>query len=92
MGNYFYEKSKMYYEKYKAGKLVKKVDSIIKDGNKYLTIIREGKRAMFAGGSVDDGESTRQVIRCTVKELEVLKLWEQTLNLVKKIEQENISI
>ena len=34
MGDYFYEKSKMYYEKYKAKKLVKKVSAIIKDGNK----------------------------------------------------------
>lgn len=62
MGDYFYEKSKMYYEKYKARKLVKKVGSIIKNGDKYLTIIREGKRPMFAGGSVDEGETTRQAI------------------------------
>lgn len=160
MGEYFYEKSKMYYEKYKAGKLTKKVGSIIKDGNKYLTLIREGKRAMFAGGSVDEGESTRQaVVRevfeecgakvvklkylkkdyytvdwefegkifpnkrvsytylceiekgdlkaqglegefskdttlkwCTVEELEKLKLWEPTLELVKKIEREHIEV
>lgn len=62
MSNYFYEKSKMYYEKYKAGKLVKKVGSIIKDGNKYLAILRDGKRPMFAGGSVDEGETTKQAI------------------------------
>lgn len=62
MGSYFYEKSKMYYEKYKAGKLTKKVGSIIKDGNKYLTILRAGKKPMFAGGSVDEGETTRQAI------------------------------
>lgn len=160
MGNYFYEKSKMYYEKYKAGKLVKKVGSIIKDGDKYLTIVREGKRAMFAGGSVDDGETTRDAIVrevfeecgakviklkylkkeyysvdwefegiifknkrvsytylceiekeglnikgldgefsgnetlrwCTLKELEELRLWEPTLELVKKIERENITV
>lgn len=160
MSNYFYEKSKMYYEKYKAGKLTKKVDSIIKDGNKYLTILREGRRAMFAGGSVDDGETTRQAVArevleecgakvtklkylskiyysvdwefegvkfpnkrvsytylckidkdnlgihgldgefdentslkwCTVEELERLRLWEPTLELVKKIERENIQI
>ena len=48
MGSYFYEKSKMYYEKYKAGKLTKKVGSIVKDGNKYLTILRTGKRPIFA--------------------------------------------
>ena len=62
MGDYFYEKSKMYYEKYKAKKLVKKVGAIIKDGNKYLTLVREGKRAMFAGGSVEEGETTRQAV------------------------------
>ena len=62
MSKYFFEKSKWYYEKYKAGKFVKKVGAIIKDGNKYLTIIREGKKPMFAGGSVDDGETTRQAV------------------------------
>ena len=62
MSDYFYEKSKMYYEKYKAGKLTKKVGSIIKNGDKYLIILRAGKRPMFAGGSVDEGETTRQAI------------------------------
>jgi 8-oxo-dGTP pyrophosphatase MutT (NUDIX family) len=38
------------------------VGSIIKDGDKYLAIIRPGKRAMFAGGSVEEGETTRQAI------------------------------
>ena len=158
MGDYFYEKSKMYYEKYKAGKLTKKVSSIIKDGNKYLTIVREGKRAMFAGGSVDEGETTRQAIVrevfeecgakvtklkyikkdyysvdwefegvkfpnrrvsytylceiekgnlravglegefdknttlkwCTVEELEQLRLWEPTLELIKKLEGDHL--
>lgn len=158
MSNYFYEKSKFYYEKYKAGKLTKKVGAIIKDGDKYLTLIKDGKKAMFAGGSVDDGETTRQaVVRevfeetgakvtrlkylhkeyysvdwefegvvfpnkrvaytylcqiekgnlnanglegefdnnmslkwCTVKELEDLKLYKTDLELVKKIEKENI--
>ncbi len=161
MSNYFDEKSKMYYEKYKAGKLVKKVGAIIKDGNRYLSIVREGKRVMFAGGSVDEGETTRQaVIRevyeecgakvtklkyvkknyysveweyegvkfpnkrvsytylceiekgsekgakgldgefdestyikwCTVEELENLRLWEPTLELVKRIEMEHIDV
>lgn len=62
MGSYYYEKSKMYYEKYKAKKLTKKVGSIVKDGNKYLTILRAGKRPMFAGGSVDEGETAREAI------------------------------
>ena len=62
MGSYFYEKSKMYYEKYKAKKLTKKVGSIIKSGSKYLTILRNDKRPMFAGGSVDEGETTHQAI------------------------------
>lgn len=160
MSNYFYEKSKFYYEKYKAGKLTKKVGAIIKDGNKYLTIIRDGKRAMFAGGSVDEGETTRQAIVrevfeeagakvtklkylkrdyysvdwefesikfpnkrveytylcevekgnysaqglegefdkntalkwCTLSELEQLRLWGPTLELVKKIEDEHIKV
>jgi len=160
MGDYFYEKSKMYYEKYKAGKLTKKVGSIVKDGDKYLTILRVGKRPMFAGGSVDDGETTRQAIVrevleetgakvvklkylareyysvnwefegitfpnkrveytylcevekgdynaqglegefdkdttvkwCTIKELEELGMWGPTLDLVKKVERENIKI
>ena len=160
MVDYFYQKSKMYYEKYKAGRLVKKVGAIIKDGNRYLTLIREGKRAMFAGGSVDDGETSRQaVVRevfeecgakvtklkylkkdyysvdwefegrkfpnkrvsytylcevekgdlsakgvegefdkntslkwCTVCELEELGLWTPMLELVKKIERENIEV
>lgn len=62
MSDYYYEKSKMYYEKYLAKKLTKKVGSIIKSGNKYLAIIREGKRPCFPGGSVDEGETTRQAI------------------------------
>ncbi len=62
MSDYFYQKSKMYYEKYKAGKLTKKVGSIVRDGNKYLTILIPGKRPMFAGGSVDDGETTREAV------------------------------
>ena len=160
MSDYFYDKSKKYYEKYKAGKLTKKVGSIIKDGNKYLTIIRDGKRPMFAGGSVDEGETTREaVVRevleetgakviklkylareyysvdwefegkkfpnkrvsytylckiengnlraqgidgefdsgtslkwCTLKKLENLGMWGPTLELVKKVERENIEI
>ena len=160
MGSYFYEKSKMYYEKYKAKKLTKKVGSIVKCGNRYLTILRAGKKPMFAGGSVDEGETTREaivrevfeetgakvtklkylareyysvdwefegvtfpnkrveytylcevaegdysaqglegefdkdtrVVWCTAKELEELGLWGPTLELVKKIEKENIKI
>ncbi len=157
MGEYFYKKSKMYYENFKAGKLTKKVSSIIKDGNKYLTIVREGKRAAFAGGSIDEGETAKNaIIReileecgakviklkylkrdyysvdwefegiifpnkrvsytylckiekddltarglegefdkdktslrwCTIEELESLRLWEPTLELVKKVEKE----
>ena len=77
MSDYFYEKSKFYYEKFKAGKLTKKVGAIIKDGNKYLTLIKDGKKAMFSGGSVDDGETTRQaVIREVLEETgaKVIKL------------------
>jgi len=160
MSDYFYQKSKMYYEKYKAKKLTKKVGAIVKDGNRYLTILRVGKRPMFAGGSVDEGETTRQAVArevfeetgakvtklkylarsyysvdwefegitfpnkrvdytylcevekrdycaqglngefdkdtkvkwCTSKELEELGMWEPTLELVKKIERENITI
>lgn len=158
MGDYFYEKSKMYYERFLAKKLTKKVGSIIKSGDKYLTIIRQGKKPCFAGGSVDEGETTKQaIIRevfeetgakvvklkylkkdyysvdwefegikfpnkrveytylcevedeklnikglkgefdnnttlkwCTSKELEDLGLWQLTLQLIKKIEKENI--
>ena len=160
MSDYFYQKSKMYYEKYKAGKLTKKVGSIVKKGDKYLTILRNGKRPMFAGGSVDEGETTRQaVVReileetgakvtklkyltrdyysvdwefegitfpnkrveytylcevedgdynavglegefdkgtrvkwCTIQELEELGMWGPTLDLVKKVEKENIEV
>lgn len=161
MSDYFYEKSKFYYKKYKEGKLTRKVGAIIKDRDKYLTIIQDGKKAMFVGGSVDDGETTRQaIIRevleetgakvnklkylhkeyysvdwefegvvfpnkrvayaylceiekgnflyakgldgefddnmslkwCTLKELEDLKLYKGDLELVKKIEKENIVI
>ena len=160
MSDYFYEKSKMYYEKYKAKKLTKKVGSVVKDGNKYLTILRNGKRPMFAGGSVDEGETTRQaiirevleetgakvtklkyiareyysvdwefegitfpnkrveytylcevekgdycalglegefdkdtrVVWCTIQELEELGMWGPTLDLVKKVERENIEV
>lgn len=77
MSDYFYEKSKFYYEKYKAGKLTRKVGAIIKDGDKYLTLIKNGNKAMFAGGSVDDGETTRQaVVREVLEETgaKVLKL------------------
>ena len=62
MSDYFYEKSKFYYEKYKAGKFTRKVGAIIKDGDKYLTLIKNGNKAMFSGGSVDDGETTRQAV------------------------------
>ena len=62
MSDYFYEKSKFYYKKYKAGKLTRKVGAIIKDGDKYLTLIKNGNKAMFSGGSVDDGETTRQAV------------------------------
>lgn len=160
MSDYFYEKSKFYYDKYKAGKLTRKVGAIIKDGNKYLTLIKNGNKAMFSGGSVDDGETTKQaVVRevleetgakviklkylhreyysvdwefegvkfpnkrvsytylcevkkgdlkaiglegefgdnitlkwCTSKELEDLKLYKVDLELVKKIEKENIKV
>lgn len=160
MSDYFYKKSKFYYEKFKAGKLTRKVGAIIKDGDKYLTLIKNGNKAMFAGGSVDDGETTRQaVVRevleetgakvtklkylhreyysvdwefegivfpnkrvsytylcevekgdlsaiglegefdnnmtlkwCTSKELEELKLYKVDLELVKRIEKENIEI
>lgn len=161
MSDYFYEKSKFYYEKYQAGKLTRKVGAIIKDGDKYLTLIKNGNKAMFSGGSVDDGETTRQaVVRevleetgakvtklkylardyysvdwefegvtfpnkrvsyiylcevekgdlkalglagefdnnnmtlkwCTLKELEDLKLYKVDLELVKKIERENIEV
>lgn len=68
MSDYYYEKSKMYYEKYLAKKLTKKVGSIIKSGNKYLTILSAGKRACFPGGSVEEGETTRQAIVREVKE------------------------
>lgn len=68
MSDYFYQKSKMYYEKFKARKLTKKVGSIIKSGDKYLTIICEGKKPCFAGGSVDEGETTRQAIAREVLE------------------------
>ena len=160
MNDYFYEKSKMYYEKYKAKKLTKKVGSIVKDGNKYLTILRVGKRPMFAGGSVEEGETTREAIVrevleetgakvtklkyltreyysvnwefkgvkfpnkrveyiylcevekgdysaqglegefakdtkvawCNIQELEELGMWGPTLELVKRVERENIEI
>ena len=156
MSDLFYEKSKMYYENYKAGKLTKKVGSIIKNGNKYLTILRPGKRAMFPGGSVEKGEPVRQAVErealeecgakitklrlikkdyysvdwdfegitfpnkrvsytylceiedgdlaiqglegefaegttlkwCSIEELEELRLWEPTLELVRKVEAE----
>lgn len=68
MSDYFYEKSKMYYEKFKNGKLTKKVGSIIKNGDKYLTIVREGKKPCFPGGSVDEGETTKQAIAREVLE------------------------
>lgn len=45
MSDYFYEKSKFYYEKYKAGKLTRKVGAIIKDGDKYLTLIKKWKQS-----------------------------------------------
>ena len=77
MGSYFYEKSKMYYEKYKAKKLTKKVGSIVKDGNKYLTLINADKRPIFPGGSVDEGETTREAI--------VREIWEETGAKVTKL-------
>lgn len=62
MSSYFYEKSKMYYENYKAKKLVKKVCSIIKDTDKYLVLVKDKKRITLIGGSVDNGETTRNAI------------------------------
>ena len=58
MGSYFYEKSKMYYKKYKNGQLVCKISAVIKDGDKYLVLVKQGKRACLIGGSVEDGETT----------------------------------
>lgn len=62
MSDFYYQKAKMYYEKYKSGKLVKKVCSVIKDSDKYLVLIKDKKRAFLIGGSVEDGETTRQAI------------------------------
>ena len=70
MSDYFYQKSKMYYEKYKAKKLTKKVSGVVKDGNKYLTILTSNNVPIFAGGSVDEGETTRQAI--------IREIWEET--------------
>lgn len=53
--NYFYNKSKIYYEKYLQNKRVKKVCAIIKRKNKYLVMIENGK-AHNIGGSVEDNE------------------------------------
>ena len=50
MGDYFYQKSKMYYEKYKAGKLTKKVGSIVKFKLEY------GDRLSFTGETEEQYE------------------------------------
>jgi len=88
MSSCFYEKSKMYYEKYKAGKLTKKVGSVVKKGDKYLTTLRTDKRPMFAGGSVDEGTTIKW---CTSKELEELGMWGATLELVKRLKKKTLA-
>ena len=68
MGSYFYEKSKMYYKKYKKGQLVCKISAVIKDGDKYLVLVKQGKRACLIGGSVEDGETNEQAVAREVLE------------------------
>lgn len=61
MNNYFYEKSKFYYEMFLKKKLVKKVCAFIRNKNKYLVLVKNGK-ALNIGGSVDIGETTKDAV------------------------------
>lgn len=61
MSDYFYQKSKYYYEMYKQNKLVRKVCAIVKSGNKILVCIKSNK-AYLIGGSVEPNENTKDAV------------------------------
>ena len=61
MSDYFYKKSKYYYEMYKQNKLVRKVCAVVKSGNKILVYIKNNK-AYLIGGSVEPNEKTRDAV------------------------------
>ena len=61
MSDYFYKKSKYYYEMYKQNKLVRKVCAVVKSGNKILVCIKSNK-AYLIGGSVEPNENTKDAV------------------------------
>ena len=61
MSDYFYKKSKYYYEMYKQNKLVRKVCAVVKSGNEILVYIKNNK-AYLIGGSVEPNEKTRDAV------------------------------
>ena len=67
MESYFYKKSKYYYEMFLNKKPVKKVCAIIKNEDKFLVLVKNGK-CMNVGGSVDGGETNLQAVKREVME------------------------
>ena len=61
MSDYFYQKSKYYYEMYKQNKLVRKVCAVVMNCNKILTLIKKDK-AYLIGGSVEKNETTKNAV------------------------------
>ena len=75
MNNYFYEKSKFYYNMFLKKKTVQKVCAFIRYKNKFLVLVKDGK-AFNVGGSVDIGEKTKDAI--------VREVFEETGGIVVK--------
>lgn len=76
MNQYYYKKSKFYYETFLQNKYVKKVCAIIRDKNKFLVLINNNK-VNNVGGTVENNESTKEAI--------IREVFEETNGLVEKI-------
>ena len=87
MSDYFYKKSKYYYEMYKQNKLVRKVCAVVMNCNKILTLIKKDK-AYLIGGSVEKNETTknavvREVLEETGINVKIIKYLTKTYYSVK---------
>ena len=87
MSDYFYQKSKYYYEMYKQNKLVRKVCAVVMNCNKILTLIKKDK-AYLIGGSVEKNETTknavvREVLEETGINVKIIKYLTKTYYSVK---------
>lgn len=65
---YFNQKSKYYYDMFLQNKYVRKVSTILKCGNKFLVLVKNGEKAFLAGGSVEPNETTKDGAKRETKE------------------------